>query len=100
MKALVDPLPLAGSEPRRSGRQRHVPFTAHLGIRVNSAENGEARVSMDLAPHMLNNHGRGHGGVLMTLLDIAMANAALSKIDYARASWRRRRAAWSPRAAR
>jgi uncharacterized protein (TIGR00369 family) len=84
MKALVEPSPLAGSELPRSGRQRHVPFTAHLGIRVDSAQDGEARVSMDLAPHMLNNHGAGHGGVLMTLLDIAMANAALSKIDYAR----------------
>ena len=84
MKALVEPLPLPGSELPRSGRKRHVPFTAHLGIRVDSAQDGEARVSMDLAPHLLNNHGAGHGGVLMTLLDIAMANAALSKIDYAR----------------
>jgi uncharacterized protein (TIGR00369 family) len=84
MKALLEPSPLPGSELPRSGRRRHVPFTAHLGIRVDSAQDGEARVSMDLAPHLLNNHGAGHGGVLMTLLDIAMANAALSKIDYAR----------------
>lgn len=84
MKALVQPSPLPGSELPRSGRNRHVPFTAHLGIRVDSAQDGEARVSMDLAPHLLNNHGASHGGVLMTLLDIAMANAALSKIDYAR----------------
>ena len=84
MKALLEPSPLPGPELTRSGRRRHVPFTAHLGIRVDSAQDGEARVSMDLAPHLLNNHGAGHGGVLMTLLDIAMANAALSKIDYAR----------------
>jgi uncharacterized protein (TIGR00369 family) len=84
MKAVVEPSPLSGSALPRSGRERHVPFTAHLGIRVDSAQDGEARVSMELAPHLLNNHGAGHGGVLMTLLDIAMANAALSKIDYAR----------------
>ncbi len=36
MKALVEPSPLPGSELPRSGRQRHVPFTAHLGIRVDS----------------------------------------------------------------
>ncbi len=53
-------------------------------MRVEQAEAGEAIVTMDLAPHMLNNHGAGHGGVLMTLLDVAMANAALSRIDYAR----------------
>lgn len=84
MKALVELSPLSGSALPRSGRERHVPFTAHLGIRVDGAQDGQARVSMELAPHMLNNHDAGHGGVLMTLLDIAMANAALSKVDYAR----------------
>lgn len=68
----------------RSGRKRHVPFTAHLGVRVDHAEAGEAVVSMELQPQLLNNHGAGHGGVLMTLLDVAMANAALSRVDYAR----------------
>lgn len=85
MKAWSDPPAMGGSGALpRSGRERHVPFTAHLGIRVERAEAGEAVVSVDLQPHMLNNHDAGHGGVLMTLLDIAMANAALSKIDYAR----------------
>lgn len=69
--------------PRR-GRERHVPFSADLGIRVEKAEGGEATVTMALQPRLLNNHGAGHGGVLMTLLDVAMANAALSRIDYAR----------------
>lgn len=85
MKAWSDPPAMGGSGTLpRSGRGRHVPFTAHLDIRVDSAEAGEAVVSVELKPHMLNNHDAGHGGVLMTLLDIAMANAALSKIDYAR----------------
>lgn len=68
----------------RSGRHRHVPFTAHLGLVIEQAEAGTAVVSMALQPHLLNNHGAGHGGVLMTLMDVAMANAALSRIDYAR----------------
>jgi len=75
---------MAGAALPRSGRNRHVPFTAHLGMEVERAEAGEATVVMDLVPHLLNNHGAGHGGVLMTLLDVAMANAALSRIDYAR----------------
>ena len=72
-----------GERPR-SGRERHVPFSADLGIRVEHAEGGEATVTMGLQPRLLNNHGAGHGGVLMTLLDVAMANAALSRIDYQR----------------
>jgi len=68
----------------RSGPQRHVPFTAHLAIRRDSAAAGEAVVSLDLQPHMLNNHDGGHGGVVMTLLDSAMANAALSRVDFER----------------
>ena len=68
----------------RSGPQRHVPFTAHLAIRRDSAAAGEAVVSLDLQPHMLNNHDGGQGGVVMTLLDSAMANAALSRVDFER----------------
>jgi uncharacterized protein (TIGR00369 family) len=61
-----------------------VPFTAHLGIRRERAEAGEAVMTLELQPEQLNNHGAGHGGVVMSLLDAAMANAALSRVDYAR----------------
>ena len=74
----------AATAPARSGRARHVPFTRHLGLVVESAEAGEAVVSLELQPHLLNNHDAGHGGVLTTLLDVAMANAALSRVDYER----------------
>jgi uncharacterized protein (TIGR00369 family) len=85
MKTWSDPPAMGGSGTLpRSGRERHVPFTAHLGIRVERAEAGEAVVTLELEAHMLNNHDAGHGGVLMTLLDVAMAHAALSRIDYAR----------------
>ena len=74
------------SEPSkpRHGPQRHVPFIAHLGVQVDSATGGQAQVSLDLRPELLNNHAGGHGGVVMTLLDCAMAHAALSRVDYAR----------------
>jgi uncharacterized protein (TIGR00369 family) len=75
---------IAGSALPRSGPDRYVPFTTHLGMRRERAEAGEAVVSLELAPHLLNNHGAAHGGVLMSLLDVAMSNAALSRIDYAR----------------
>jgi uncharacterized protein (TIGR00369 family) len=63
---------------------RHIPFLAWLGARRERVGNGEAVVVVDLAPELLNNHGGGHGGVLMTLLDNAMANAALSRIAFTR----------------
>jgi uncharacterized protein (TIGR00369 family) len=68
----------------RSGRKRHVPFSEHLGLRVERAEGGESLVTLELRPEMLNNHAAGHGGVVMTLLDSAMAHAALSRLDYTR----------------
>jgi uncharacterized protein (TIGR00369 family) len=75
---------MAGAELPRSGPDRHVPFSAHLGIRRERAAGGEAVLSLELAPHMVNNHGAAHGGVIMTLLDVAMSNAALSRVDYQR----------------
>lgn len=75
--------PQEGGKPR-SGPQRYVPFSEHLGLRVERADGGEAVVSVELRPELLNNHASGHGGVLMTLLDSAMAHAALSRIAYAR----------------
>jgi uncharacterized protein (TIGR00369 family) len=63
---------------------RHIPFLAWLGARLERVADGEAVVVVDLMPELLNNHGGGHGGVVMTLLDNAMANAALSRIAYTR----------------
>lgn len=76
--------PQEGDGRPRSGPRRHVPFSEHLGLRLEHAEGGESRVSVVLRPELLNNHASGHGGVLMTLLDSAMAHAALSRVGYAR----------------
>ena len=67
-----------------TGRERHIPFLAALGARLDSEADGVAVVVLELRPELLNNHGGGHGGVVMSLLDSAMANAALSRIDYGR----------------
>jgi uncharacterized protein (TIGR00369 family) len=64
--------------------ERHIPFLAWLGARLERVGDGEAVVVVDLVPELLNNHGGGHGGVVMTLLDNAMANAALSRIAFTR----------------
>jgi uncharacterized protein (TIGR00369 family) len=55
-----------------------IPFIKDLGIELVSAENGRAVVALDLAPRHLNGWSVAHGGVLMTLLDVAMAVAGRS----------------------
>lgn len=80
---LVGAQPEDGDRPR-NGPDRYVPFSEHLGLRVERADGGESQVSVELRPEFMNNHSSGHGGVVMTLLDCAMAHAALSRVDYAR----------------
>ncbi len=63
---------------------RHIPFLHYLGMRKLRADGNEAVVSLELNADLLNNHGAGHGGVVMTLLDAAMASAALSRADFKR----------------
>lgn len=77
-------IPPGGNARPVAGRARHIPFLEWLGMRRERAEGGQAQVVVELHENLLNNHGAGHGGVLMTLLDSAMANAALSRIDFAR----------------
>ena len=83
LPGIPPPPDLAPAAPP-AGRARHIPFLALLGARVESESDGVAVVVLDLRPDLLNNHGGGHGGVVMALLDSAMANAALSKVDYRR----------------
>jgi uncharacterized protein (TIGR00369 family) len=67
-----------------AGPDRHIPFLELISARRESVGKGVAVVALDLRPDLLNNHGGGHGGVVMTLLDSAMANAALGLVDFAR----------------
>ena len=66
------------------GRARRIPFLEMIGSRITREADGVAVIELELRPDLLNNHGGGHGGVVMSLLDSAMANAALSKLDYSR----------------
>jgi acyl-CoA thioesterase len=55
-----------------------IPFVQDLGVQVVSAANGRAVLALDLVPRHLNSWSVAHGGVLMTLLDVAMAAAGRS----------------------
>ncbi len=53
-----------------------VPFLKHLGVKAEMAGGGRSRFSLELRPEMLNSFEVSHGGVIMTMLDVAMAIAA------------------------
>jgi uncharacterized protein (TIGR00369 family) len=55
-----------------------IPFVNDLGIELVSAEKGRAVLALDLLPRHLNGWAVAHGGVIMTMLDVAMAAAGRS----------------------
>ena len=55
-----------------------VPFLDDLGVDFLDAPVGEGHVALTLAPRHLNSWKVAHGGVIMTLLDVAMAIAGRS----------------------
>ncbi len=60
------------------GASVHSPFVEYLGIQTLAAADGLCTVLLPLAAHHLNVWDVAHGGVIMTMLDIAMAGAARS----------------------
>jgi uncharacterized protein (TIGR00369 family) len=56
----------------------HIPFVEQLGLELHRFDSGHAEVQVDLEAAHLNSWEVAHGGVLMTLLDVAMAHAARS----------------------
>ena len=55
-----------------------IPFVRMLGFELVRFEPGEAEIVLPLRPELENSWGVAHGGVSMTLLDVAMAHAARS----------------------
>jgi uncharacterized protein (TIGR00369 family) len=53
-----------------------IPFVEHLGLFLTSVDQDHCELGLDPRPEHLNSHAVTHGGVLMTLLDVAMATAA------------------------
>ena len=57
---------------------RRIPYADLLGVRLRSRGDGVAVLELALRPELMNSWESAHGGVIMTLLDIAMAVAARS----------------------
>jgi acyl-CoA thioesterase len=56
----------------------NIPFIQELGVEFIGTGNGTAEVALNLAPRHLNSWSVAHGGVIMSLLDVAMAVAGRS----------------------
>ena len=56
--------------------QKKIPFLTHLKIATESLGQGEARLSLPIEAHLTNSLGTVHGGVIMSLLDVALCTAA------------------------
>jgi uncharacterized protein (TIGR00369 family) len=55
-----------------------IPFVEQMGLELHRFDGGHAEVQVDVEQAHLNSWEVAHGGVLMTLLDVAMAHAARS----------------------
>jgi uncharacterized protein (TIGR00369 family) len=56
--------------------QKKIPFLSHLKIVTEALGEGTARLSLPIEPHLTNSLGTAHGGVIMSLLDVALCTAA------------------------
>lgn len=58
------------------------PFTRLIGMQRDYSEGGKAQISLDPHADLGNVIGAVHGGVVVTLLDVVMASAAVSAVDF------------------
>ncbi len=56
----------------------HIPFVDLLGFELIGCDAGKAEIAVELREELTNSWSVAHGGVTMTLLDVAMAHAARS----------------------
>jgi uncharacterized protein (TIGR00369 family) len=58
-----------------------IPFVEAQGFELLRFDNGQAQIALAPRDDQMNSWGVLHGGVTMTLLDVAMAHAARSPFD-------------------
>ena len=56
--------------------QKKIPFVQHLRILTEELGEGTAKLSLPVEPEFTNSLGTVHGGVIMSLLDVALCTAA------------------------
>jgi acyl-CoA thioesterase len=69
-----------------TGFRAAIPFLSDLGVEFLAADAGRATIALQLQARHLNSWNVAHGGVIMTLLDVAMAVAGRS-LDASAGGW-------------
>ncbi|HEY8347221.1 MAG TPA: PaaI family thioesterase [Symbiobacteriaceae bacterium] len=54
---------------------KDIPFSRHLGVQTLVKEPGHVVLALDLRPEHLNSWEAAHGGIIMSLLDMAMGTS-------------------------
>ena len=60
---------------------KRIPFSQHLGVRIDSLEKGVARLSLEVRPEFTTSWGTAHGGSILALLDITLSMSARTLFD-------------------
>lgn len=60
----------------KSGLDMYIPFAERLGVRLVHRDVGDVRLELDLNDDHMNSWQMAHGGVIMSMFDIAMAMSA------------------------
>ena len=58
-----------------------IPFSQHLGVKVDALEKGVARLSLEIRPEFMTSWGTAHGGSILALLDITLSMTARTLYD-------------------
>lgn len=56
--------------------QKKIPYIQHLKVSTDALGEGTARLSLPIEQHLTNSLGTAHGGVILSLLDVALCTAA------------------------
>ena len=56
--------------------QKRIPFIQLLKLATDELGHGSAKLSLPVEPQLTNSMGSVHGGVIMSLLDVALCTAA------------------------
>ena len=65
----------------KSGLDMYIPFAERLGVRLVHRDVGDVRLELDLNEDHMNSWQMAHGGVIMSMFDIAMAMSAKTLDD-------------------
>lgn len=70
--------PLVSDSSSGAELRDRIPFVKEMGLELLLGDNGRSKLALEVLPQHLNGWGAVHGGVTMTLLDVAMAVAVRS----------------------